>query len=309
MKNTLLITVIFFLLKSAYCQQDPQFSHEMFNLMGSNPGFAGSSGDINATAINRQQWVGFSGAPKTTLFSIESSLSALGLKGGAGLIIVDDRIGFEKNFNAKLAYSYHKDLWSGKLGIGIEAGLANKSIDGEWKSTDPVSADVAIPTKGEHKMVFDLGLGLFYTLNNLYIGISSSHIHQPKIKFATNGETFLKRHYFLMSGYNIQVPNSLIELKPSIFVQSDGSSSQFSFNLVALYNKKFWGGVNYRNQDAIIALLGIELLSGIKLGYAYDLSISKIRKATSGTHEVMLSYSFNIGIQRTPQKYKSVRFL
>jgi len=306
-----LITILFSLLfaHQVLAQQDPQYSHDMFNLMGINPGFAGIKGDINFTTLNRRQWMGFEGAPKTTLLTLESSLSPIGLKGGLGLSIVNDIIGFEKNFNLKLSYSYHKQIRSGILGIGIDAGLFNKSIDGDFNTTDPVANDLALPAKGEQKMLFDLGLGLFYTKNNFYAGLSSTHISQPRAKFSTSGATFLKRHYFFITGYNIQLSNALIDLTPSMLVKSDGISTQFNFNVVVLYNKKFWGGVTYRNKDAIVALIGAELFNGIKLGYAYDLILSKIRKGSSGSHEVLLSYSFNLGIVRIPQKYKSVRFL
>ncbi|HEX2974488.1 MAG TPA: type IX secretion system membrane protein PorP/SprF, partial [Bacteroidales bacterium] len=55
-----------------FSQQDPLSSHYMFNTLTYNPGIAGTSGMICATALNRQQWVGFKGAPSTTLFNISA---------------------------------------------------------------------------------------------------------------------------------------------------------------------------------------------------------------------------------------------
>jgi type IX secretion system PorP/SprF family membrane protein len=308
MFKRLAVIILSVLVVSGYGQQDPQYSHDMFNYMAINPGYAGTSGEINATALSRQQWVGFKGAPKTTLLSLETALKTFGTASGAGLIISDDRLGFEKNFNAEFAYSYHLSIGQGNLGIGLEAGIINKAISGKWNSVDPADSDPLIPNETDRKMALDLGIGAFYTLNNLYLGISSTHLHQPKLQFA-KGETYLRRHYYLMGGYNLQVLNSLIDLSPSVNLKYDGAVMQYNFNVIALYNKKFWGGVTYRNKDAIIGLIGIELINGIKLGYAYDFTLSQVRKNSSGSHEVMIAYSFNLGMDKTPQRYKSVRFL
>ena len=43
-------------------QQDPVISQYMFNTQVYNPGYSGMTGMITATALTRQQWVGFPGA-------------------------------------------------------------------------------------------------------------------------------------------------------------------------------------------------------------------------------------------------------
>ena len=63
------------ILQPVLAQQDSQSSQYMFNTLTFNPGVAGTSGMICATAMNRQQWVGFKGAPSTTLFNICAPVS------------------------------------------------------------------------------------------------------------------------------------------------------------------------------------------------------------------------------------------
>jgi len=67
------ITFLFLVLLSCpgWAQQDPVFSQNMFNILTYNPGIAGTSGMICATAINRQQWLGFDGSPRTTIFMFQ----------------------------------------------------------------------------------------------------------------------------------------------------------------------------------------------------------------------------------------------
>lgn len=306
MKKTLLLLVAVSFYTLSLAQQDPQYSHNMFNKIATNAGAVGHAKKVCFTAINRQQWMGLDGAPKTTLASIDAAISPFGIKSGVGISLIDDRLGFDKNFQMKLAYAYRRKLWRGEIGFGVELGLFNKDLDAEWKPVDAsADSDEAIPLAQDQKMAFDLGFGVFYSDKDMYVGLSSSHLHEPEIKYQ-NGKPRLKRHYFLTAGYNIQLPFPLFELQPSVFVKSDGSTSQFSINTNVIYNKKFWGGVTYRNMDAIVILAGLELFSGIKFGYAYDITATKIGH---GSHEVMLRYCFDLGLDKGAQIHKSVRFL
>src|SRR5664280_2996888 len=81
---TFLFLVLF--LQPVLSQQDPLSSQYMFNMLTFNPGFAGTSGMICATALNRQQWVGFKGAPSTTVFNISAPVSPFGVKSGVGTV-------------------------------------------------------------------------------------------------------------------------------------------------------------------------------------------------------------------------------
>ena len=118
-----------------------------------------------------------------------------------------------------------------------------------------------------------------------------------------------KRHYYLTSGYNIQTIIPLLEVRPSIIVQSDATSYQLNIGATAFFDRRFWAGITYRMSDAIVGMIGLELKNGIKIGYAYDITTSKMRKDSNGSHEVFLGYSFSFAKDKSVQKYKSVRFL
>ena len=99
----------------AFSQQDPQFSQNMFNHMAVNPGFAGSQGLVNATMMNRQQWIGFEGNPQTTMVSINAPINPFGIRSGVGFLFMDDRLGFEKNTTLMASYAYRMEIGSGIL--------------------------------------------------------------------------------------------------------------------------------------------------------------------------------------------------
>jgi len=313
MKKLIFASLLIIVALDSGAQQDPQFSQYMFNQMAINPGYAGSNDMICATLLNRQQWVGFNGAPSSTVFHINAAIKPFGVSSGVGLFIMNDQAGFSKNLNISGSYSYRMDLGPGKLGIGLNLGMYNQSLEPEWfipnsdYHTD-VNGDPLIPENNESVFVFDMGFGLFFKTDELYVGLSSTHLNEPKFKYS-KGTPFLKRHYYFTSGYNFQLPNPLFEILPSIQILSDGATSEITLNANTLYNKKFWGGVSYKVGSAIIGMLGIQLFNGIQLGYAYEFPTSDIIQGTTGSHEFLVNYCFSLGMERSPRRYKSIRFL
>lgn len=294
-------------------QQDPQTSNYMFNTIAYNPGVAGTSSMICATALNRQQWIGFKGAPATTYFHINAPVRPFNINSGVGLLVESDNIGFDKDINISGIYSYIASVGNGKLGIGVNLGMLNKTLSPEWyiptgDNFTPVTGDPLIPEVKESYVAFDAGLGLYYSTDNYYAGVSVTHLNQPKIKFS-KGTPYVSRHYYVTAGYIFLLPNPSLEFMPSVFGYSDGKIMQFTANTLIRYNKKVWGGVSYRTGDAIVGILGFELYNGLRIGYAYDFPISDISKNTSGSHEFIVNYCFELSMGRSPMKYKSIRFL
>ncbi len=307
---------------SVNAQQEYQVSHNMFNKLPVNPGYAGINNAICANLIVHQQWNGFKDAegnkvaPQTNIVSVDGKVNLL--KGGLGLSIIQDKLGFYKNTNLELDYSYHMSLSEGQLGLGLQLGFYNNTLD--FSKFLPV--DVGDPllngiSSTEKNMMMELGLGAFYNQDNAYIGLSTARLIQNKKSIANNetGETFInfKRHYFLTGGYKIELTNyPMFEICPSFFSKSDIASTQLDINTMVKYNGKFWGGVSYRGTFfGKNAINGVAFFAGIKIkdihiGYAYDLSIKSIKK---GGHEIVAGYCFNLNIEKSPEGYKNVRFL
>ena len=312
-KLNILIFLLALTIRGVLAQQDPQLSNYMFGTLQYNPGFAGTTGLICATAINRQQWIGFEGAPSTTGFNVSAPFNLLGISSGAGLNVVSDNIGFDKDINFSAIYSVITDIGQGKMGIGISGGMLNKTLDPEWEipSGDihtPPSGDPLIPESKESFVAFDAGFGIFYVTGKYYAAASVTHLNKPKIKYS-KGTPYISRHYYLTAGYNLQLPNPSLELLPSLLAVSDGKVLQFSATSLIRYNKKVWGGVSYRPGVALTGIAGIELFNGIRIGYAYEFPVTDIRRSTNGSHEFMVNYCFDLSMGKSPMKYKSIRFL
>ncbi len=314
MKKVLVTSLLFSLIITVVAQQDPQFSHDMFNRITLNPAASGYKGHniINTTIIRRDQWVGIDygapmeGSPKSTLASVDTEIDLFGIKNGLSLVIMRDELGYFKDTWIKLGYAYKRKLRNGGLlSFGLDMGILDKKIDAsEWIFPETKET---LPTN-EGKMAFNIGLGAYYQTKNLYAGLSATHLPQNNIDYKTKGAPALKlkRHYFGTVGYNMQLPIQYLEFQPSIYVKTDMITAHYTMNANFLYNKRFWAGVSYRNLEAITLLAGIEMKYGIKFGYAYDINVTKLHY---GSHEIFVNYSFYLDFFKAPMKYKSVRFL
>ena len=194
MKKTL-IFVCFFVFASLNvdAQQTPQFSQNMFNKLANNPGFAGSMEAICATALHRQQWIGFGdGRPVTTNLSVDAGIPAI--YGGVGLNIVNDSEGPYEYLGLQLSYAYRTELGNGQIGTGISVGMHQSTLDGT--SLNPASpGDQALPTGEAQGSALDFGFGIYYNNEDTYIGLSSSNINEPTIEM----EDATTKHVFVIS--------------------------------------------------------------------------------------------------------------
>lgn len=312
MKTIVLLLVLCLFANTVFSQQDPQMSFNSFNHLAVNPAFAGMNQAICFSSIHRNQWMGFEGHPLTTTFAAHMNVDKL--NSGVGINMVQDKLGFNKDFHAGLAYSYHVVAGEGLLGIGLGLGMIQKAFDAQGlrspeSITDGTNVyyDPAIP-HSESNVVFDANAGLFYRTNNLYAGISTTHITQPGTAFDDGKNSFIRRHYYLTTGFYWQLPNPLFELRPSLFVKYDGATAQYDLNTILQFRKQIWGGVTYRFRDAITAMVGMTTEKNLGFGIAYDFTLSSLRSYESGSIEILLRYCFKIE-KRQRGTYRSVRFL
>lgn len=317
MIRRILYISLFLLLSSAvFAQQEPQFSQYMFNIISYNPGFAGARDAICGTGFVRQQWTGFEDAdgnnlaPEDVSIALDAPLKIL--RGGVSLNIMQDQLGFEQSTGLKIGYAYRFLLGYGEMGIGARFGFTDYALD--FSKLETIDSDPLIEGQGsEGTMAMDFGFGAYYEVpNSFYIGVSTTRLSQTTLKLgkADPPSTFnFKRHYFLNAGYRYLIPGKPdYEVLPSVLIYTDGVKSQYNVSGLLRYKEKFWGGLNYRYQDAISVLLGLEL-KDFRLGYSYDLTTSKLATAGSGSHEIMLQYCFKLEIEKIKNSYRNTRHL
>ena len=313
MKRILLTSAVLVLFTVASkAQQYYQVTHFMFDKVSINPASAGINDRLCASGIFRNQWTGFGGEPKTGIFNVHAPVEIL--RGGLGFTYYNDQLGFEQNNIARLSYSYHYNIFGGKIGVGVSAGIVSKSFDANWVTPDTEATDDQfIPANNAGDMTPDFNFGIYYQGNDFYVGLSSTHLAEGELE-----EVYYqtKRHYWLMAGYEYKgLMNGDLDLKPALLVKSDVVSTQLDINLIAEYRNMIWGGLTYRLADAIAPMVGyVHHLNNdsegvLKIGYSYGVTTSAINQFSSGTHEIALNYCMKILKPEIVTKSKNPRFL
>jgi len=283
----------------------------MFDRMSVNSAVVGTEGNICATALLRQQWSGFDGAPKTGLINLQGPLTSI--NSGIGLSVYYDKLGQEKSTIARLHYSYHFKVGSqGIFSAGLYVGVTGRALGDNWLATDGVANDDAIPSVGTSASGFDMGGGLYYRSPKVWLGISSTQLPEtdlPKVSIEN------KRHYYVQAGYNWALGgDKKYTIQPSFLIKSDGTSTQFDISALFLYDEMLWAGIGYRTEDAISPIIGYQYrfpkgTSMLRIGYSYDVTTSEIKNYSSGSHEILLSYCFTIAKPPSNERYYNPRFL
>lgn len=303
MKKLLPLIAVLFIGFLANAQQDANFTHYMFNNVYNNPGSAGMKGATNFQLLYRYQYLGHtsyaddpSGSPKTAVFSADHPL--LKLKGGVSLNMMNDQFGIQKFTSFQLAFSKHVDLGKGKLGIGLNGSMNLYGINGTLRppgGEESVAQDPVLSNSFNNKPYFDMSGGLWYQTKDYFGGIAVNRLLDVAYEFDTTSSASAggsKRHMNITGGYNLEVTYDFI-LTPSVmFKMADFKRASFEISAVGTYQEKFWGGLNFRQGDAVGILLGAAFLEGnaLRVGYGIDIVAKGVEAKSATSHEVMLAY-------------------
>lgn len=288
---------------SAFAQQEPHYTQYMYNMSVVNPGYMiNESNMVQVGSLYRAQWVGLEGAPNTAnVFAhiplsdqIELSVNYLNDQIGEPLTINQNIFNIDAAYKIKMK----DDL---NISFGMKVGVNNLSFD---TANSNIGFDPNFQNTNATNLA--IGAGIFVFKKNYYIGLSSPNIIPSDLN-ASEEIIFKNRlHLFLIGGYVFDI-NQQFKLKPSAVVKEVfGAPLSFDLSANVLYDEKFELGISYRYQDAVSVLAGFNVSSGLRIGYAYDFSTSRLIDFNSGSHEFILLYKFDVlGLSKT---YSSPRF-
>ncbi len=314
MKATFTISICLFLAVQVMAQQPAQYSMYRFNKFAFNPAYAGLDNSLSMTGVYRAQWVGLPGNPVTQNFNAHMPLYIVG--GGVGLAIENETLGSWRQ--TAFAASYARQMPVGKTGLvslGLSAGWVQRQLDGskvrtpstEFDDLGNVSShnDPYLSTSLEGGAGPTAHFGAFYQGEKFEAGFSAINLLGNKLDLS--GLKFQQeRTYFGYLGYRLDIGNSLTAT-PSFLLKSDVHQTQIDFSVTAQYNENIFVGATFRGYhsnsiDAVALMGGFKLNEKVSIGYAYDLGLSSLKSASSGSHEVLLNYNLGkpIGKGRPP---------
>jgi type IX secretion system PorP/SprF family membrane protein len=323
-KSLLFKLILIFLLHGfvAKAQFDTQLSQYMLAPGTYNPAVAGSSNEMVATVQSRQQWIGVENGGNTLLANVSTPLNGNKVKQGLGLLIGKESIGLFSTQQLQIQYAYRKPIRWGMLSLGLQGGILQQGFDASGiyipeNSDYHTSTETNMPTGSLEGIAPDFSAGIWLDAAKWHLGFSASHLLGSTIRLkvkgaesASNDPTFVpSRTYYLTHGYNIVLANPFYTLQPTLLLKTDLTAWQMDLSARILYKEKFWGGLGWRYQDAIVLMAGVKLQRGLSIGYSYDVSTSAVARFSSGSHELFMSYTKKINTATVSKKQKSVRIL
>ena len=314
------IALIFCIIVSAVAlaQFDPQIGQFMYFQSAVNPAAVGADDLMRVSGLHRMSFVGFKNAPMSTFFSFGSAFNIGKTHHGAGVRFLNDRYGLFSTQTLHAQYAYRQKLGNGYLSVGADLGFVNVAFKGDSVNLDDLTQmgstyheqnDQAVPMSKKNGMGFDLGVGIYYTCPSFWVGANYSHLSFPKIHWDEKTDMKLRGTLYLMGGYVWRLKNKNWHLLPSAMVMTDFAAWDVDLVFQAELKERFRFGMSYRVASSVGVLLSVDIITGLTLGYTYELSTSKLLLESYGSHEIYLSYGFNVIKPKRNSKYKSIRFM
>ena len=318
MRRAAFILFLFLIGNLTFGQQLPLFSQYLYNKYLINPAVAGSDGYTSVSLTAREQWVGYSGAPRTFSFSWQTRILKKSFmlkqtsvrrdvyrpksdgKVGFGGYIFSDKNGLIQRTGFQASYAYH--LWlqnSTQLSFGLAfTGYFYKINEKEINFEDP----------NEPWMNNDLRRGIFvpdvsfgaYLLNAKYsFGFSADQLSEASLKIGSSAyQNFtMSRQYYLFGSYDFSSGINTIIQPSFLFKMSEQLKPQADIGVTYIYNQDFWAGLAYRTSGALITNIGVKY-QNIFFGYAVDFTLQEIQRITYGTHELTIALKFGDNSRR-----------
>jgi type IX secretion system PorP/SprF family membrane protein len=309
MRKKLITFIAFIVTTLLWSQQDAQYTQYMYNMSVINPAYTTDNlGIVNLGALHRTQWVGVDGAPKSSNLFVHTPLNN---NVEVGFSMINDNIGDvvkENNLYADIAYKLNLEE-NGNLSFGIKTGVT--FFDVNFNDFVLESGDVFTdPDFAENinKSYFNFGVGAYYNKDNYYVGLSVPNLLNAKHLDRDNGkyQGSEQMHVFLTGGYVFEI-SELVKFKPA-FMSKIVKGSPISFDITAnvLYNNLFEFGLGYRVEDAFSAMFNVKATPELRIGYAYDHTVSNLGPFSSGSHEIFILYDLdlfnnNTGYNKSPR--------
>lgn len=313
----------------AFGQQIPQYSQYINNQYVVNPAAAGSQDYIALNLAGRLQYAGFENGPKTSYLYFASPASKL--KSGNinrtfgrvrksnrsvahprmrisssihafGAQLLADQYGPFRTFQLKGTYAYHLALNRDyRLSFGANLGISSRSFLKDRAQvlsamtdmgyTDQTYANYTSNQAAQYTM--DLDAGMYFYGKGAFAGLSVSQLTGDLVKFGNRMPNYApKMHYMLTGGYQFRLNNAYTLTAATLMKYVYNAPFSAEVGLQTNYKEIFWFGAAFRIKDAVILGLGVEVSQKLRIGYSFDLPVTKMINYSAGGHELTIGLKF-----------------
>jgi type IX secretion system PorP/SprF family membrane protein len=305
-RRILFVWCLFGISWKLYSQQNPAFSNYMSSIANYNPAYAGSTGNISANFLYRNQWNALAGAPSTQAVAVHAPIVHQSI--GIGGLLMGDQAGPLKTLTASAMYAYRINFKKGILSFGLQGGIKQYKLS--TGLLDPKDkGDGSLPVSDANFILPDAGAGIFYQSESWQLSVSAMQLISKRI---ANPQMVLSPYFYVITSYILN-RKGYIHLVPAIFLKTSARQEfQGDFSLYGR-SPEATLGLSFRTNHIIsfqIALHLNKLLpalqENITFGYAYD-HFTSSSSLGNGANEFFLQYNFKINqsIKRVEKQPKS----
>jgi type IX secretion system PorP/SprF family membrane protein len=323
LRSIISVFPLIFIFGISEAQQVPMYSQYIMNGFLVNPSFAGRDGYTTVNLTVREQWSGLAQAPNTYALSFQTRVlndsyisksttvrkklvrPTKGGRVGAGGYVFSDNNGIMRRTGIQAAYAYHIPLGSDEeenrdLAFGLALTAYQYAINTEGLIlNDP--DDPYLNSYDRSVFIPDFNFGVSFATRRYYVGLSMTNLLRGSVMFSnsTGNRHSELGHYFLTGGVKIPISADWV-LEPSAFIKSSDmlfKAIQLDLTSRIYYKNDYWAGLSWRTNDALILLLGINY-NRFYFAYAYDFTLTDIRKQSFGSHELTLAVKFGANARR-----------
>ncbi len=311
MNDRAAIAVLTGILSMAVHAQDAHFTQFYATPTHLNPAFAGTSVQSRVGMIFRDQWPSIPGKFVTYNLAFDHYLDQM--NSGIGLIVMHDRAGSGAMRYTSITgqYAYEIEL-KRKVFIrpALQMSYVTHAVDySKLIFGDQLARGGEVATyenlDGRSVNYVDMGTGALFYTPKAWLGVTLDHLNRPNQSLLAR-ESIIPRKFSMHGGYRFNIRTAVIKDHKQSVVTAFNFRSQGKYDQLDLgmyYEREpifagiWYRGVpvlkayerGYQNNDAIALLFGVTV-NDLRVGYSYDLTISKLAGYTAGSHELSLVY-------------------
>ena len=291
--------------------QDVFFSQPFATRLHNNPAFTGLVDDYSVTLSYRNQFPTVAGSFVSTQAAADIRLNTPGQHHALGLLINQDRTGAVGYTRLEIGalYAYHTRLTErlalsgglrasyGRQRVGYDNFVFGDQIAEDGSVTGPSAESFGFPPVN----YLSLGTGAVLYTELGWLSLAGQHLNQPSLGFRQ--QSSLPLLLSISGGYKSFI------IRPSAGL----ATREISFTPVAAYTKQGGSqrieaglyftaspvtlGTVYRNislpgnvgtQHVLAVVAGVQA-GGLRVGYSYDVGLSRLSADLGGAHEVTLA--------------------